>query len=76
MSFCPFLNGHFPSFFLIRGIFAAENENYFIIIQQLLQTMNKVLLFAVSLFLSMTAFAQTPEPTVIDDLSTYTGSDP
>jgi hypothetical protein len=24
----------------------------------------------------MTAFAQTPEPTVIDDLSTYTGSDP
>jgi hypothetical protein len=38
--------------------------------------MNRVLLFAVSLLLSMTAFAQTPEPTVIDDLSTYTGSDP
>ena len=77
MTFCPFLNGHFPSFYTIHGIFALENENYFNIhLTNYYKSMNRVLLFAVSLLLSMTAFAQTPEPTVIDDLSTYTGSDP
>ena len=77
MTFCPFLNGHFPSFYAIHGIFAPENENYFNIhLTNYYKSMNRVLLFAVSLLLSMTAFAQTPEPTVIDDLSTYTGSDP
>ena len=58
----PLIAVHFPSFYAIHGIFAPENENYFNIhLTNYYKSMNRVLLFAVSLLLSMTAFAQTPE---------------